>query len=531
MKMKMTLAVAAACMAYFAHAQQTQSNGAVVTGITNDPGVQSQLQVTQRLITQYRAGNVGFFTPSDQWIGIGQPISSGGTFFPVYGVRTQWGAYALNTALREDGGVRNAIIEWGGDPGQDFNINNSEMRFRFFNNNGNPASALNVMGMRPNGTTYFGANTLSSFALVEINGASRNASGINCVTNNSVGSTFTVNNAGTSIPGVSIQVNGSTTTTGTAGILNNVNHFGSFTLPVSFGYDGTTTKATASSSPFTTVGFNDNIGLRSTSVGGFNGVGLWGRAQNSGRANIAVFGEASGGTSADRWGGFFNARVGATGYVTISDARVKKDVNVETATLEKIMKLRPVTYNFDMKNKYFGFSDELQHGFIAQEMAEVFPELVYKISPPNAGKDDQNITYNGINYVALIPVLTKAIQEQEQKIASLERQMAAMMAEKTPANITGTSEINPAAAGYSLQQNLPNPFSGTAIIKYTVPENSGSVTLGVFDLNGKMIQQFTGLRGSAQINISSAGLTPGIYIYSLLSNGQEILSRRMVVTK
>ena len=53
-----------------------------------------------------------------------------------------------------------------------------------------------------------------------------------------------------------------------------------------------------------------------------------------------------------------------------------------------------------------------QMGFIAQEMEKVFPQLVSII--PDKNIDGSKISdYKGINYIGLIPVLTKAIQEQQ----------------------------------------------------------------------------------------------------------------------
>ncbi len=41
--------------------------------------------------------------------------------------------------------------------------------------------------------------------------------------------------------------------------------------------------------------------------------------------------------------------------------------------------------------------------------------------------------------------------------------------------------------GYSLDQNIPNPFTGTTAITYQIPEK-GFVTLKVFDAGGRTIQ-------------------------------------------
>lgn len=84
---------------------------------------------------------------------------------------------------------------------------------------------------------------------------------------------------------------------------------------------------------------------------------------------------------------------------------------------------------------------------------------------------------------------------------------------------------------YTLSQNIPNPFSNTTTIKYSLPTTSTQATIALLNLNGTMLQQFTKLSGSGQITINAQQLPAGIYLYSLLDNGQEIITKRLVVSK
>jgi hypothetical protein len=89
-----------------------------------------------------------------------------------------------------------------------------------------------------------------------------------------------------------------------------------------------------------------------------------------------------------------------------SDIRLKTDVQNLQNTLEKIMKLRGV--NFTYKNDS---TKKKQIGFIAQEMEEVFPELV---------TTDAN-GYKGITYANVTAVLLEGIKEQQPKIDANQR--------------------------------------------------------------------------------------------------------------
>ena len=96
--------------------------------------------------------------------------------------------------------------------------------------------------------------------------------------------------------------------------------------------------------------------------------------------------------------------VTAKDYVQSSDQRLKTNSNTMTGALDNELKLRGVTFNWkDSKN------NSLQHGFIAQEMEKIFPNLV--------GTDSNG--FKTINYSGVIPVLTEAIKTQQEEIESL----------------------------------------------------------------------------------------------------------------
>ncbi len=112
------------------------------------------------------------------------------------------------------------------------------------------------------------------------------------------------------------------------------------------------------------------------------------------------------------------------GTWTNSDARLKKNVNVlGEGTLAKVMKLKPSTYLFKntQEYKFLGLSDEEQIGFLAQELEQEFPQVVNATIQTDAdGEEVVDHELKSVNYEALIPVLTKAIQEQQEMIKALE---------------------------------------------------------------------------------------------------------------
>jgi hypothetical protein len=55
--------------------------------------------------------------------------------------------------------------------------------------------------------------------------------------------------------------------------------------------------------------------------------------------------------------------------------------------------------------------------------------------------------------------------------------------------------------------------------------------IAVLDLNGKMLLQFNNLKGASQVTINGNTLQAGMYLYSLVVNGQETITKKMILTK
>lgn len=97
----------------------------------------------------------------------------------------------------------------------------------------------------------------------------------------------------------------------------------------------------------------------------------------------------------------------ADNFIVASDKRLKENIVDMSQGLKDILKLRPVTYSLKKDA-----TRAEQFGFIAQEVEKVMPQMVVK--PKSADK------FYSVNYIELIPVLTKAIQEQQAQINALQ---------------------------------------------------------------------------------------------------------------
>ena len=180
----------------------------------------------------------------------------------------------------------------------------------------------------------------------------------------------------------SLGVSGNETVSGTLDVTGNGTVGG--TLDVT----GTTTVAVLSAGATT---------LSSNTVSGDETVG----------GTLGVTGTSSFGTV-----NVVNLTVSGT-FTNNSDKRLKRNIEPLTNSLQTVMQLNPVSYE---KKANLTSTDYLikENGFIAQDLQKVLPILV------NTDKSKDSLL--SINYVAIIPILTQAIQEQQKQIEALKAQ-------------------------------------------------------------------------------------------------------------
>lgn len=157
-----------------------------------------------------------------------------------------------------------------------------------------------------------------------------------------------------------------------------------------------------------------------TPSGDFEYYGVAGRVVGGNGTNYGVYGSASGG--ATNYSVYASGDLAYTGaLISTSDRKLKTNINKLSNSMATIMSLQPSTYSFkESYQKNIHVSNKPQFGFMAQELQAVLPELVSENKHPGANKEDPEISYLGINYIGLIPILTAGIQEQQEQIITLE---------------------------------------------------------------------------------------------------------------
>lgn len=238
---------------------------------------------------------------------------------------------------------------------------------------------------------------------------------------------------------------------------------------------------------------------------------------------------------------FFNGVIVSSvpGVTAVSDRKFKNNITPIESSLGKIMELTPVSYTFKSKSQFpsFTFPAGKQLGFVAQDLEKVFPEIVHESVNPAQYDDKGNkiadkVEFKGVDYTSLIPVLTRAIQEQQAQIEEQQKQIDEL--KKAIANsgnsLNTDNKTDISAKGY-LSQNVPNPFTQNTVISYSLPQNAKSAAIGVYDMNGREIKLLSlGAETTGSVTIDGGSMQAGMYIYTLIVNGLPFETKKMLLT-
>ena len=241
--------------------------------------------------------------------------------------------------------------------------------------------------------------------------------------------------------------------------------------------------------------------------------------------------------------------------LTASDESYKENITSINNSLNTIKRMRGVTYRLkgqdnematvntlqsdvssrdtlsaqspvpvEIVNKIKAEKKRKKSGFIAQELEEIFPEAVYTL--PNGKK--------AIAYSEIIPLLVEAIKEQQNEIDEL-KQAKSIQTRSAISDADEQSDVNSLLdekLKAKLYSNIPNPFKEQTTISFFIPEASSRASIHIYNLQGKQIKQINiESRGNGSVTINGYELIPGMYMYSLIVDGKEVDTKKMILTE
>jgi hypothetical protein len=116
-------------------------------------------------------------------------------------------------------------------------------------------------------------------------------------------------------------------------------------------------------------------------------------------------------------------------------------------------------------------------------------------------------------------------EDLQQEVEALKQQVQALMNEKRQSGGVMNNPDN------ILYQNNPNPFSNETEIGYEIKNMRTKAAINIYDLNGKQLKSYPiNATGKGKITVNKESLTSGVYMYSLIVDGVENATKRMVLT-
>ena len=223
-------------------------------------------------------------------------------------------------------------------------------------------------------------------------------------------------------------------------------------------------------------------------------------------------------------------------YIT-SDSTKKENVVPITDAIEKVKSINGVTYNLKSDDLETSLREENEPvdsegekttlernaGVFSQDVKRVLPEAVRTL------EDGSEV----VSYNDLVALLIEAVKEQQEQIEELQAIISNEETNQTKSAQSSTSidEDVLLKSDPKLYQNAPNPFTESTVIKYEIPDHFSYAMINIYNLQGRQIRSYRITEsGVGSISIPGSDLSPGQYIYNLVSDGIEVDSKKMILT-
>lgn len=192
-----------------------------------------------------------------------------------------------------------------------------------------------------------------------------------------------------------------------------------------------------------------------------------------------------------------------------SDKRLKKNIVEDYSSFDKIYDLK--TYSYQFKNDK---SNRNRFGVMAQEIVEVLPDLV----------SERENGHLAVNYVDMIPLMIRALQDQKQTIDALQSELNSL--KKSITNNKELADLIELEGEYI--KVYPNPSNANVKIELSGELNNSKIEL--INLNGDILKSINP-NGNRVLNLDNPSLIDGVYFIRYFLNGNLKQTKRILIQK
>ena len=215
------------------------------------------------------------------------------------------------------------------------------------------------------------------------------------------------------------------------------------------------------------------------------------------------------------YAGYFDGPVNIRGNLTATnlyvpvDSRISKNISYlnreyrDSKTLDNLLTMNVIEYKMKsrvienlpnsakqnvedqaayerLKKDENELSSKWHFGIDAKELQKIYPDLVIE------GQDG----YLAVNYMELIPILVRSIQELKQELDEVKTTKDSILQVHNDLreDNAATDVLSPILQKCILYQNTPNPFSEITTISFSLTEEANNAYIYIFNIQGKMLK-------------------------------------------
>lgn len=207
-----------------------------------------------------------------------------------------------------------------------------------------------------------------------------------------------------------------------------------------------------------------------------------------------------------------------------SDSNLKENIRPFKNTLDKLMELKPVVFNYktiyndqssSSKEEFKGMKIKVEderlyrdaRGFIAQDVQEIFPDIVQK-------NEDGMLSIYTFDF---FPIIVKSLQELNNKVD-----------EKL--GISAGDRMGIINTNATLLPTEPKTINTPTVINYKLPNTFKRAQMILYSFDGKELAQYELAQNSNQVAIENTKLYAGMYYYTLMVDNKEVATHKLIIT-